>query len=53
MICLVVYAIGKRRVVGFSRMKENDGILGDRVGQLGESEEYWMGSMVVAPACVD
>jgi hypothetical protein len=24
----------------FSKMKENDGIIGDRVGQLGENREY-------------
>jgi hypothetical protein len=28
---------------GFSKMIENGGIIGDRVGQLGESGEYWMG----------
>jgi hypothetical protein len=27
---------------GFSKMIENVGINGDRAGQLGESEEYWM-----------
>jgi hypothetical protein len=27
----------------FSKMIENDGIIGDRAGQLGENEEYWMG----------
>jgi hypothetical protein len=27
----------------FSKMIENDGIIADRVGQLGKSEEYWMG----------
>jgi hypothetical protein len=24
-------------------MKENDGIIGDQLGQLGQSGEYWMG----------
>jgi hypothetical protein len=28
---------------GFSKMKENDDIIGDRAGQLGESGEYRMG----------
>jgi hypothetical protein len=28
---------------GFSKMIENDGIIGDWAGQLGESGEYWMG----------
>jgi hypothetical protein len=28
---------------GFSKMKENDDLIGDRAGQLGEREEYWMG----------
>jgi hypothetical protein len=28
---------------GFSKMKENDGIIRDRVGQLGKSGEHWMG----------
>jgi hypothetical protein len=28
---------------GFSKMIENVGIIGDQVGQLGESREYWMG----------
>jgi hypothetical protein len=29
---------------GFSKMKENDGIIGDRVGQLGEKENTgWEG----------
>jgi hypothetical protein len=28
---------------GFSKMVENDGIIGDWMRQLGESGEYWMG----------
>jgi hypothetical protein len=28
---------------GFSKMKENDGIIGDQAGQFGESGEYGMG----------
>jgi hypothetical protein len=28
---------------GFSKMKENDDLIGDLVRQLGESGEYWMG----------
>jgi hypothetical protein len=28
---------------GFSKMKENDDLIGDWVGQLGKSGEYWMG----------
>jgi hypothetical protein len=31
---------------GFSKMLIIVGIIGDWVGQLGESEEYWMGSRV-------
>jgi hypothetical protein len=27
---------------GFSKMIEDDGKIGDRAGQLGESGEYWM-----------
>jgi hypothetical protein len=27
----------------FSKMKENDGIIADSLGQLGESGEFWMG----------
>jgi hypothetical protein len=28
---------------GFSKMIENDGIIGDQAGQLGKSGEYWLG----------
>jgi hypothetical protein len=28
---------------GFRKMIENNGIIGDQVGQLGLSEKYWMG----------
>jgi hypothetical protein len=28
---------------GFSKMIENDGIIGDGAGQLGENGKYWMG----------
>jgi hypothetical protein len=28
---------------GFSKMKENDDLIGDLVGQLRESGKYWMG----------
>ena len=49
---------------GFSEMIILVGIIGDRMGQLGESGEYWMGRLRVgwivhselqnvAPACVD
>jgi hypothetical protein len=31
----------------FSKMIILDGIIGDQVGQLGESGEYWMGRMRV------
>jgi hypothetical protein len=30
---------------GFSKMIENVGIIGDRMGELRESEEYWMGML--------
>jgi hypothetical protein len=31
---------------GFRKMIENNGIIGDQVGQLGESEKYWMGRRI-------
>jgi hypothetical protein len=32
---------------GFSKMIENVGIIGDRVGQLGDTREYWMERLIV------
>jgi hypothetical protein len=32
---------------GFSKMIENVGIIGDRVGQLGDIREYWMERLIV------
>jgi hypothetical protein len=32
---------------GFSKMVRNGGIIRDRVGQLGESGDYWMGRLIV------
>jgi hypothetical protein len=31
---------------GFSKIKENDDIIGDWAGQLGGSGEYWMGRRI-------
>jgi hypothetical protein len=32
---------------GFNKMIKNVGIIGDRVGQLWECGEYWMGRLIV------
>jgi hypothetical protein len=32
---------------GFNKMIKNVGIIGDRVGQLWERGEYWMGRLIV------
>jgi hypothetical protein len=34
---------------GFIKVIENVGINGDRVGQFGESREYWMGRRMSGP----